>query len=115
MRKLEGVRKFQVPPKTLNLSASGYMSLIDFSKEDLTEPPLTTNLSDAQLQDFCKQESAFKCNIPCHSQNAERAVADVTDASKNCIGYEKRHQKILVSLKSRAILPTSASKIHSIF
>ncbi len=46
----ENVRHFSLP-KSINLAASDYFSLIDMSKEEITEAPLTMDMTDEQLMD----------------------------------------------------------------
>ncbi len=86
--KAENVRHFSLP-KCFNLAASDYCSLIDMSKKEITEPPLTMDMTDEQLMVLIQGHSSIPNAIQCHSQNMESTVADVTQASLVAEGYEK--------------------------
>ena len=104
-------RLFKKP--SVNFKASSYLELTDFSKVDITyitEPPLTFDIPQEDLHN-CYQGINLKLpDIPCHSQNVERAVAATTEAAENAIGQAKRHAHILQTTKSRQSLPTNATK-----
>ncbi len=95
-------------PRSINLAASHYFSLIDMTKEEMTEPPLTMGMTDEQLMALIQGNSRVPNAIPCPSENVERTVADVTQASLVAIGYEKRQEKLLTPFWSGSMVPTSA-------
>lgn len=103
----EGVRPFKLP--AINFAATHYTELLDWEKELVTEPPLTADLTDADLQDICDhplQVAAF----PVHTVAVERAVKVVTEAAAAVLGEERRHGWICSRLEHRRQLPNIASK-----
>ncbi|KAB0805378.1 hypothetical protein PPYR_02348 [Photinus pyralis] len=110
-------RQFEVP-NSLNINASCYTDLIDWSWGTLVinEPPLTIGLSEAVLlNDFVKNPgtsmrfSEIK-SYPCHTQAVERAVKIVTEASGTVCGSDNRDGVIRAKLESRKIMPSFGSK-----
>ena len=88
--------------------------MVDLDKIDqdlVTEPPLTFNYTEEQLISCYTDGSDLPVpDIPCHNQNIERAVGNTTAAVKFAIGHDKQHALILKTNKSRAKLPTNATK-----
>ncbi len=68
------------------------MNLLDLNNIDLSciTPPLLSSYSNEDLINNAK-ESLPPFNIPCHSQNVESLVADIT-VSRQAVGHEKRHK-----------------------
>ena len=64
----EGIRVFRVPK--INLNAKDYTNLIDWKKVNITEPPLTSRLSEQELRSLYKNKHLI--NLPCHTQAVER-------------------------------------------
>ena len=92
------VRPFlKIQQHQINWNAESYFELLDYdSLPAITEPNLTMDLSEAQLDDILNGNLDFiKFNklekTYCHTQNVERNVANTTLASKSVIGQEKRH------------------------
>ena len=56
-----------------------------------------------------KRTIFYNIEIPCHTQNIERMVADMTIAGKSRIGY-KRHGKLMMTLKSMESAPKGVRK-----
>ncbi|VEN43556.1 unnamed protein product, partial [Callosobruchus maculatus] len=112
--KQQSRRKFEVP-NSLNMGASSYMDLIDWSTSVITEPPLTMGLSGEVLNDIVKNpatsilSSEIK-SYPCHTQAVERAVKIVTEASAAVCGGDNRDGMIRAKLESRGIMPSFGSK-----
>lgn len=94
-----GMRNFELP-RTLNLDAMDYTEMIDWELEKITQPPLIRQFTNDMLINIRKKPLEIS-DIPCHSQNVERAVSLVTKASENRIGYFNRHRFILNRLDSR--------------
>ena len=92
-------------PKSININAPSYVHMIDFnaleSDNAITEPPLTFNFSDKELQHHVLHNDLIIPDIPCHSQNNERAVQDVSIVAKLFSTYEKRHANLLQTMSSR--------------
>ncbi|KAG5894025.1 hypothetical protein JTB14_018130 [Gonioctena quinquepunctata] len=90
----QSLRQFEVP-NSLNINASSYMDLIDWSTLVITEPPLTMGLPVEVLIEIVKNPdtsmlfSGIK-SYPCHTQAVERAVKIVTEASATVCASENR-------------------------
>ena len=78
--------------------------------ELITEPPLTFDFSNADLEKCSMGEDLLFPDIPCHSQNVERAVACTTKVAETVVGYTKRHAHILLLNKSRQKISKNATK-----
>lgn len=107
------VRKFVVP--TLNFGAADYPDLVPWTskkKVSVSEPPLTSHLTVAQLEELAATGSSelVLTAIPCHSQAVERHVRMVSNASKRVVGEQKRHENILGTLESRSQMPSFRTK-----
>ncbi len=59
----------------------------------ITPPPFLLSHSNEDLINKAKASPLSPCNIPCHSQNVERLVVNVTAASKLVAGHEKKTWK----------------------
>ena len=103
----EDVRQFKLP--TLNFAATHYTELFDYEKEAVTEPPLTTDLTNAELQDICSEPLEVAA-FPVHTVAVERTVKVVTEAASAVLGEERRHGWISSRLEHRRQLPRIASK-----
>ena len=82
------LRQFNIP-QSLNINASNYIEMIDWEKEAILPPPILQEITDDDL--ICGIEKILK--IPpflCHTQNVERGVKIVTEASSKVFGYEAR-------------------------
>ena len=99
-------------PKTINFDAPSYLHMIDFNTLDsdnaITEPPLTFNFSDKDLQHHVLHNDLILPEIPCHSQNNERAVQETSLVAKQFSTYEKRHANLLQSISSREKFSTDS-------
>lgn len=81
-------------------------------KVSVSEPPLTSHLTVAQLEELAATSSSelVLTAIPCHSQAVERHVRMVSNASKRVVGEQKRHENILGTLESRSQMPSFRTK-----
>lgn len=104
------VREFQLPK--LQIDASNYYELIDWSKEKVTEPPMTMKYSDTEISNMIssKDNLMFLQKLPCHTQAVERCVKLVTEASLSVCGQEARDGYIRAKIKSRQELPFFETK-----
>jgi len=104
------VRIFRVPE--INFDASNYMDIINWTKVDVTEPPLVAHFSPDDLQCIAKEGLGDKFSFPrlsCHTQAVERTVKLTEAASKVC-GPEKRDGFIRTTLRSREKMPSLETK-----
>ena len=90
--------------------------MIDWQENDITEPPLCNNLTDAEIESNIKNKthSCFSA-LPCHTQAVERTVKLVTDAAQKVIGSENREGCINALLTSRSKLPKFNTKQDDVF
>ena len=65
--------------------------MVDWEKEQKTEPPLTMNLSDREILDIIEKPLELP-HYPCHTQHVERVVPLVTEAAMQRVGYLNRHR-----------------------
>ena len=103
----EGVRPFKLA--VINFGAAHYTELLEWEQELITEPPLTTDLTDGELQDICSQQLQVAA-FPVHTVAVERAVKVVTEAASAVIGEQRRHGWISSRLAHRRQLPSIKSK-----
>jgi hypothetical protein len=106
LSEINTVRSFILPE--VNFDALNYISMIDWSKTAFAEPPLTLDMSDAEVRHLLKEP--IRLPYPCHTQAVERTVKLVTDSSLKCCGQNNRHGWILNVLKSRKMKPSFQSK-----
>ncbi|KAG5899218.1 hypothetical protein JTB14_034476 [Gonioctena quinquepunctata] len=110
----QSLRQFEVS-NSLNINASSYMDLIDWSTLVITEPPLTMGLPVEVLIDIVKNPDTSMLfseikSYRCHTQAVERAVKIVTEASATVCGSENRDGVMRAKLESRGIIPPFGSK-----
>lgn len=99
------VREHKVPP--INKDAT---FLTDFDLSDAFEPPLTCNLTAAQIQIFLSKPMDVP-DWPCHGQSIERCVKQVTEAAATVYTFEKRDGRVKAQQAGRFLMPTNESKI----
>ena len=103
------VRKFQVPK--LNFDAVSYTDLIDWQTVNVTEPPLTKNLSNEKLDELIVTGDIFPLpKYPNHTQSVERCIKLVTEASSLVTGTQRSDGLIRSSIISRKNFPRIESK-----
>ena len=103
----QDVRPYVLP--RVNFSASDFTELLDWDAEHITEPPLTMNLSDAEVQAI--RGAALEVDaFPVHTVAVERAVKVVTESAGAVVGEEQRHGWICSRLRHRQQLPAVTSK-----
>ena len=97
----------------VNFEATSYLNICDFSKvskEYITEPPATFDLTEQDFQRCVLGNDLPIPDIPCESTNNERAVQASTIACTHYATYEKRLANIFLTLKSRGKTSTNATK-----
>lgn len=105
------VRKFVLP--SFNFNAADYTDLIHWQSLDVTEPPLTANLSPEMLKEIVENGFDPEDNIllfPCHTQAVERCIKLVTEASSAVCGKVARDGFIRGRLTSRKNMPVFNTK-----
>ena len=79
----KGVRQFKVPE--LSFDATDWDEMIRWDDIAITEPPLTRNLTNEQLE-MIKEEPLVVKKYPNHTQSVERSIKLITDALKQSTG-----------------------------
>ena len=105
------VRVFTVPE--INFNAEDYTELINWQSCNVTEPPLTVNISDVDITAFVKSKESPVVDFPrfpCHTQAVERCIKLVTEASAAVCGNTSRDGFIRAGLEARSIMPVFNTK-----
>lgn len=104
-----GVRQFEIPE--LIFTSNDYSTMIDWQSSNVTEPPLTTSLSDEVIEDMIRNKVRYTCQkFPCHTQAVERSIKLITEASFSVVGSENRDGFIRTKLSSREKMPVFNTK-----
>ena len=105
LEKSPTLREFRIPK--LNFDAGEYFDLIDWQDTAVTEPPLTVNVSEADIRLFVATHGDSTVEFhryPCHTQSVERCVKIVTEASLALCGQPAREGFIRSRLEARIIM-----------
>ena len=70
-----GVRTFEIP--SFHYDAKDFKTMIDWECEQVTEPPYTMKLSDAEIRQF--ESHPLKLDVPSNSQFVERHIRLITE------------------------------------
>lgn len=108
----EGVRTFKKP--NLNYNASVYYEMVDFDNEEICEPSISKNLSDAELL-ACVNNSnnvirQWLDGIPMHTQAVERAIKMVSETTTAVNGEEKRNGMVCSKIALKQVLKAENTK-----
>jgi len=78
----------------------------------VTELPLTTQISDQELEENIKTFAVFDkaFQYPCHTQSVERMIRLVSEASGKVFGQDARDGYIKAKLESKKELPEYNTK-----
>jgi hypothetical protein len=93
----------------INFEAKHWSELVDISTIQCHVPPCVNHLTNDDLESLisvCELTPAF----PLHAQSVERAVKLTSEASKRSYIWDKKHQFIVATNKSRAERPHFRSK-----
>ena len=101
----KSVRPFSAPK--LNWEAQSIREIQDWS--DVTEPFITTSILTQELNQFITPPLTLP-KLPSHTQSCERAVKEVSRASKHVFGAERRDGFIRATIKSREAMPAMERK-----
>lgn len=114
LQKSQTPRRFTVP--TLNFGAKVYYDLINWTKVNITEPPLTKKLNKSELRDLVENGEKSELweaeifQLPCHTQATERCVKLVTEVSTKVAHEQRRDGYIRTVLASRSRMPKFHTK-----
>ena len=73
------------------MKAKIYVDLVDWEKEQKTEPPLTMGLSEETILSALEKPLKLT-SYPNHTQTVERTVPVVTESCTQKVGYSARHR-----------------------
>ena len=92
-----GVRTFELPSPVLN--APNYWSMIDWTAEQVTEPPYLRKYSDAEIRAF--EHTPLILDVPSNSQHVERLIKLITENGKHAASPTLRDGLAKATLRSR--------------
>ena len=84
----------QFRPPVINMEATSYTELIDWTDAPLTEPPVTMDLSELEILEIIGSPLHLP-PYPCHTLDVERMVPVVTESALQRIGPVNRHRYLL--------------------
>ena len=99
------VRKFKKP--MIKFQCTSYTNMTNQSSWT-TVPPLLTSYSNQEIGSY--RNNQFKSSHTCHSQNIERHIRSVTEASMAVSGFERRDGFIRQTIRSRKLMPRFDTK-----
>lgn len=105
LEKCHTLRMFNIPK--LYLDSHDYIEVINWKDNEITEPPLTADVSEEDIRLFVKsggQSTIEFERFPCHTQSVERCVKLVTEASLAVCGEESRDGFIRSRLQARLVM-----------
>ena len=75
---------------------------MNFNESNVSEPPLTKNLTDEEVQYIVTEPIRFK--HPCHSQAVKRHMRLVTEASRVASTFKRRDGFIRQRIRSQKLI-----------
>ena len=96
------------PPK-VDFTATSYTKMVDWDSQPCTEPPLTRDMTLAELEDVVEKGHRFQ-DFPNHTQQVEAMVRVVDGAAIKRASHEARDSLIHQILESRRKCPTLNNK-----
>ena len=91
----------QFVPPMVDFSATHYTKMVDWEQVECTEPPLTRDMSEADLDEVVEKPYRFP-DYPNHTQQVEAAVRVVSDAATKRADHTARDNLIHQLFESRA-------------
>ena len=101
------MREYSLP--NVDFAATQLSHLLESGASPITEPPITANLTDAEIENIRSEPLAVGA-YPVHTVAVERGVKVVTEAAGLVVGEEQRHGYICSRLKHRRELPAFENK-----
>lgn len=104
------VRRFSVPP--LNKQCEDYIDILNWRDlHEYTEPPITKNLTDEQINSYIDNPLVFEVDpYPIHTQAVERTIKLVSEACLHVASEQAREGYILNKLASQKRIKLFDSK-----
>lgn len=103
------IRKLDPRKNKINWKARNVAQLIKWENHQYTSPPLLKDYSDVEIENFIKTPPKLIFNFPSHTQNVERHIPLVANATER-ITEKEREGYILSQLESRKLNPIFCTK-----
>lgn len=103
------IRCFDKKKIKINFSADCYINLIDWENIDFDSPPLLQSVTSEVIASYSQVILPY---YPCHSQDVERNIKDVSAMCGKVYGHDARHGAIIQMKKSRLELPSRETKAN---
>ena len=87
-------------PPTVDFTATSYTKMVDWEQMECTEPPLTRDMSEAELDEVVEKAYKFE-DFPNHTQQVEAAVRVVHDTATRRASHRARDNLIHQLLEGR--------------
>ena len=97
-----------IPPQ-VDFTATSYTKMVDWDSLPCTEPPLTRDMSEAELEEVVEKAHMFEA-FPNHTQQVEAMVRVVDQSAPNRATHEARDSLIQEILESRKQCPKVNNK-----
>ena len=104
-------RQFFPPP--VDFTATSYTKMVDWEQMDCTEPPLTKDMSLAELDEVVEKAHQFE-DFPNHTQQVEAAVRVVHDTATRRASHRARDNLIHQLLEGKKHCSTFRTKRHGL-
>ena len=101
------IRCFDKSLIKINFTCKSYLDMIDWDKAIFASPPL---LHDITSETIVSHSKVILPNFPCHSQDVERNIKDISVVCSKVYGHNSRHGVIIQKKKSRKDLPRLETK-----
>ena len=87
-------------PPTVDFTATSYTKMVDWEQMECTEPPLTRDMSEAELDEVVEKAYKFE-DFPNHTQQVEAAVRVVHETATRRASHRARDNLIHQLLEGR--------------
>ena len=101
------IRCFNKKSININFTSESYINMVDWERVEFDSPPLLQNIMSETI---ATNTQIILPHFPCHSQDVERNIKDVSVVCGKVYGHDSRHGVIIQMKKSRLDLPTIETK-----
>ena len=103
----DDVRCFDKNTLKINFACRSYVDMIDWDSVTFDSPPL---LHDIASDMIASHSQVVLPHYPCHSQDVERNIKDVSSVCHKVYGHDSRHGVVIQIKKSRLDVPAVETK-----
>lgn len=93
----------------INFTSESYINMVDWENVDFDSPPL---LQDITSETIASNAQVILPHYPCHSQDVERNIKDVSAVCGKVYGHDSRHSVLIQMKKSKLDMPTVKTKAN---